>query len=201
MPADDVGHSACGIPGEAGWSGADELLIELSRLLEGGGCQWLEEAICPGTINREQFAQGEASAGESGCAVVDPSSSVSSVQKPGHTGRYMGGERCVYCMWFGPDQAERGGGECTHVIRAVKEWRAQDSPSIQPGSLLQIVSVGFARKDLSSDIGCGARQFASHLRWTRLHRRHRKRRLEEVETFDSISAASLYTCSDDKPVV
>tara|TARA_R110000851_G_scaffold243362_5_gene395973 strand:- start:15106 stop:15675 length:570 start_codon:yes stop_codon:yes gene_type:complete len=184
----DLGDTARGVPGDTTWGGADGLLIELSRLLEGGGCDWLEEAICPGIINREQLAGAcyEASSNEPGRCAVDSASSVHSVQKLGDIGGYMGGERCVYCMWFGTDKTDGRDDRCEHVTRAITEWQSQDSPSIQQGSLLQIVSVGFARKDVSVNLGGGVKQFASYMRWRKCGRRDREARAKKAKTCNAV---------------
>lgn len=179
----DSGPTSCGVSTESEWGGADGLLADLSRLLEGGRCAWLEEAICPGHINRDDLARAcaEASSNESGCSRVGSTSPVQSVQERGNPRRYNGGDRCVYCMWFGPSKAAAGHGRCEHVVRAVERWQSQDSPSLQPGSLLQIVSVGFARKDVSINLGGGAKQFASYMRWVHCGRRMHKARAEAAQ--------------------
>lgn len=186
----DTGHPSRELHGVVNWGGTDELLAGLSGLLEGGGYDWLEEAICPGSINRDDLQRGaieeETSSMQSGFRDVGSSPALHQMQKHGDTRRYMGGERCVYCVWFGSDDTDVGDGMCQHVVRAVEEWQSQTSPSIQPGSLLQIVSIGFARKNISNDIGCGARQFASHSRWVRRKRRDCKESTKNVKTVDSV---------------
>tara|TARA_R110000787_G_scaffold120577_1_gene231550 strand:- start:278 stop:556 length:279 start_codon:yes stop_codon:yes gene_type:complete len=92
-------------------------------------------------------------------------------------------------VWFGSDEQAAGDRQCEHVVRAVEEWQSQASPSIQPGSLLQIVSVGFARKDVSVNLGGGAKQFASYMRWRKCGRRDRKARAKAAKTRHSVSAA------------
>ena len=176
----DTGPTSFEVPAESEWGGADGLLADLSRLLEGGRCDWLEEAICPGHINRDDLARAcaEASSDEPGRRLVGATSPMQPVQERGDPRRYDGGDRCVYCVWFGASKAAVGHGRCKHVVRAVEEWQSQASPSLQPGSLLQIVSVGFARKDVSINLGGGAKQFASYMRWAQCGRRVRQARVE-----------------------
>ena len=169
------GELAFGIFGEVGWGGAAGLLAELSRILEGGGCEWLDEEIRPGVINREQRAREarEETTDEPGlCTDIYAVPTMQEVpKKRGHNRRYTGGARCVYCVWFGPDSSEYGDGRCEHVKRAVDEWQQQESPSILPGSLLQIVRDGLNGKHTSEYITQGSRVFASYMRWPRAHRR------------------------------
>lgn len=162
------------------WGGAAGLLAELSRLLAGGGCDWLEKEIRPGVTTREERAGVEftplvqEAQDESGCGGVDSSATVREVQKQGHNRRYDGRKHCVYCVWFDPNFDGSGDGCCKHVLRAVEEWQSQASPSIQPGSLLQIVSSGFTGPDCTHNLPAGPSKFASYMRWRRLYRRGRR---------------------------
>jgi len=200
------GHSTLEPSGDFDWGGSAGLLAELSRLLEGGRCEWLEEEICPGIINREQRARGankeEEAPYESRCCPVETTPGVYPVQKYGHNRRYTGRERCVYCLWFDPKSKLNRDGYCEHVARAVKEWQSQASPSIQPGSLLQVVLDGIPRDDESEYKPRGAKRFASYLRWVKLYRRRGgKRCFKKDEVDNSVSQASVQSCSDVKPRV
>ena len=188
---------------EVRWAGATGLLAELSAILEGERCEWLEEELCPGTINREELARGkglssyyqeETPSYVSGCPDLDGISSLQQVSKQGHNRRYTGRKRCVYCMWFDPGHAVDEAGFCKHALRAVEEWQSQSSPSILPGSLLQIVRDGFARKNDTCHLIGGAQKFASYHRWRKLdRRRHRYQGPEADEKDNKVSTTQTQT--------
>jgi hypothetical protein len=195
---DDTGPAALEPFIDLEWGGAAGVLAELSRLLEGGRCDWLEAELCPGVTTREERAGvvftplvKEAS-NESGCCDMDPSATVCQVRQQGHNRRYDGGKHCVYCLWFDPNFKGAGDECCKHVLRAVEEWQSQASPSIQPGSLLQVVSSGFTRPDGTRNLLAGPAKFASYMRWRRLYRRGRRDKgLKKAKVGHKVPAASL----------
>ena len=184
---DESVGTSCGALGEIDWGSSGGLLNELSRLLDGlpSGPGWMEEALygSSGYINRDQAAEREywatkeeKAAHESRCCGGGEASAVPVVQEPRRDRRYGGRMVCLYCLWYGPAKPASWNGPCEHVVRAIEEWQSQASPSLQPGSLLQIISDGYSRKNDTDRYPSGARKFASHLRWRkqRLARHHRR---------------------------
>ena len=147
---DESVGTSCGELGDFDWGSSGGLLNELSRLLDGlpSGPGWMEEALygSSGYINRDQAAERkyfaakeEKATHESRCGGGGEARSVSVVPKPRCRRRYDGRKRCLYCVWFDPRKPTSRGGRCEHVVRAVDAWQSQDSPSLLPGSLLQII--------------------------------------------------------------
>ena len=171
--SDDVTRDAFG---EFEWGGSAGLLAELSRLLEGGRCEWMEAALCPTPgRNRDDLARAardeevwKAETDEPGCPCVAVAAPVPVVRKRRHGRRYNGRLRCLYCVRFDSRNTDFGHGRCEHVMGAVEEWQQQESPSLLPGSLLQILLDGHTRKDMSECYPSGARKFASFMRWRKL---------------------------------
>lgn len=195
-------------PGEFEWGGSAGLLAELSRLLEGGRCDWMEEALCPTPgRNRDDLARTtrdeemrEAAANEPRRPYMAGTATVPIMRKQRHGRRYEGGLRCLYCMRFDSRGANSGDGRCEHVMGAVEEWEQQESPSILPGSLLQILLDGHTRKDMSSAYPAGARKFASFMRWRKLLEKHRRgkgdRRVEKDEDVDKVQTSQIQSSGD-----
>lgn len=182
--------------GEFEWEGTAGVLAELSRLLEGKRCEWLEEALCPGIINRDDlartsyYAEKEEKKNESGCGDLAAVSSLSIVQEPGYYRRRHGRLRCVYCMRFDTASPVDRDGLCQHVLLAIKTWESKTCSPLFKDRVFQIISIGFARENNADHQPCGSRRFASYMRWRRLHRRNAHRlSLKKAQTGNKVPKA------------
>lgn len=181
-----------------GWGGADELLAELSRLIEGGRCDWLAEAICPGTINREQRAAAcKAPSDEPVCVFVPAATPVPKLQQQRSGRRYPTRTRCLLCMWFGCGETIPGDDNCVHVKRAIEIIDAPQTTRVQQDRLLQTISDGFTRQDDPAHLWPGASKFASYHKWLQLRRRRRRQRsTKKAQTGYKVPQAPLQLGSE-----
>ena len=172
--------------------GEDGVLAELCDVLKRSGCNWLEEEVPTGCINREQFArqtETETQANVSVCGHMDATPGMHRVQERRDCRGSRTRESSLHGLWYDPSYPING--ECFHEhdIRTTKEWSVHKDPLLLSCSIFPITLDGYASIDKSTDIRRGAARFASCLRWHKQSRRRRRCQANKKD-WDGIKAPS-----------
>lgn len=176
------GSSQC-LLGELTRLGEDGVLAELCDVLKRAGCNWLENEVPTGNINREQLwynshgqvqaEEEEKAANRPDCSITDTLSSMHGVQERGDRGGPGAGSSSLHQLWYDPSYPIDGDYFHEHDIRTTKEWAMHKDPLLLSCSLFPIRLDGYASIDKTSDLRKGTERFASCLRWRKLSRRKR----------------------------
>lgn len=166
----DAGGVAQRIHEDVDSGGSDDLLTELSKLLDGERPQWLEEEVCASSTGPDFRTAEEKKKDESRRIDMEAAAELQRVRKQRSHRRCQAGECCVYSMRYNPEHAKHRHHVCTHVCKRSSKQRPACGPPLFKSGVFPIFSDEPHRQIKSTNSLQRAGLFASYHRWCRKHK-------------------------------